>query len=548
MPKFTINFKFNRIMTNYTTRLQSVGSTSAFLAKPALPSKRFLLLKKALLCAALLCASLPASAQVAIPKSAREDRNGVMSEAYWKQWNPAEQARIDRDIEKYRKADGEIAFTDIAEGSEVRIEQISHDFFFGAHIFNFNQLGRTEYNDRYKELYGTLFNSATVAFYWKKFEMQPERLRFREEYWDTEQFWNGRENPYAQPHWRRPAPDPVVAFCESRGIRIHGHVLIWGNRQWHHPEWLPNYMTPEERTRWNGFFAGGKLTDEYPRMGLDELEQTFVRYADTLRYIYDKRIRDIAAYYGDRIDSWDVVNESATDDERGLLIPGRKLCKSTYGLMPGDYPYRALKSAEAYFPADIKLNINDYRRVPCYAEQVKELLRRGCKIDVMGVQMHLFDPKLCLDIAEGHGTQTPEEVRRYLAWMSEPGLPLHLSEITITSPGDDERGRMIQAIIARNLYRLWFSCERMTGITWWNVVDNCGAPGEPSTSGLFTRDMQPKPSYYALEELINNEWKTRLTARPDKEGSVRFRGFRGKYRITWTDREGNTRTRDYYLK
>ncbi len=112
----------------------------------------------------------------------------------------------------------------------------------------------------------------------------------------------------------------------------------------------------------------------------------------------------------------------------------------------------------------------------------------------------------------------------------------------------DERGRMIQAIIARNLYRLWFSSPSMMGITWWNVVDNCGAPGEPSTSGMFTRDMQPKPFYHMLDALINNEWRTRLEVRPDRDGVVRFRGFRGNYRITWTDRQGNTQTREYYLQ
>ena len=283
-------------------------------------------------------------------------------------------------------------------------------------------------------------------------------------------------------------------------------------------------------------------------MSLDELEQTFAHYADTLEYLYDKRIREIAEHYGDRIDSWDVVNESATDEGNGVILPGRKLCKSGYGLMPGDYPYRALKSAEKHFPAGVKLNINDYRRQPVYARQVEELRRRGCKIDIMGVQMHLFNPKESLSIAVGKGPQNPDEVRRYLELLSEPGLPLHLSEITITAPGTDERSRMIQAIIARNLYRMWFSCERMIGITWWNVVDDCGAPGEPLTSGLFTRDMQPKPAYYALDRLINDEWTTRLTVRADKRGTVRFRGFRGSYRITWTDRSGRTQTEEYHLK
>lgn len=96
---------------------------------------------------------------------------------------------------------------------------------------------------------------------------------------------------------------------------------------------------------------------------------------------------------------------------------------------------------------------------------------------------------------------------------------------------------MVQAIIMRNLYRAWFSVEKMNGITWWNVVDDCGAPGEPSISGLFTRDMRPKTAYFAMDDLVNRAWKTRLTVAA-KGGQVAFRGFRGKYRLTWTDENG----------
>ena len=75
----------------------------------------------------------------------------------------------------------------------------------------------------------------------------------------------------------------------------------------------------------------------------------------------------------------------------------------------------------------------------------------------------------------------------------------------------------------------------MMGITWWNVVDDCGAPAEPSVSGIFSRDMQPKPAYFALNDLINNQWRTNTTVRADKDGLVQFRGFRGTYRLTWLD-------------
>lgn len=118
---------------------------------------------------------------------------------------------------------------------------------------------------------------------------------------------------------------------------------------------------------------------------------------------------------------------------------------------------------------------------------------------------------------------------------------------TITSPTTDHRGQMIQAIIAQNLYRIWFSIKEMKAITWWNVVDGCGAPGEPAVSGLFTRDMQQKLSYYALNDLINNQWRTHLEAKA-KDGKVMFRGFRGRYRITYTTEDGQTRSVSYHVE
>ena len=167
-----------------------------------------------------MCLIAAASAQAGF----KVDRS-AMSDKYWEIWNDQVQAKIDADIEKYRKADA-LVEVDAPAGTEVKIEQLSHAFFFGAHIFNFNQLGKKEWNDRYKELYGTLFNSATVAFYWRTLEPYPYANRVEERYEDTENFWNSCPQPKDQPHWRRPAPDPVISFLKTRGVRIHGHPLV----------------------------------------------------------------------------------------------------------------------------------------------------------------------------------------------------------------------------------------------------------------------------------------------------------------------------------
>ena len=124
-------------------------------------------MKRAIITVVLAAVAISTQAQPLFPRSHAEDTKGYMSEAYWNIWNAEEQARIDADIERYRKADGELLLEDIGRKRDVKIEQISHEFIFGAHIFNFNQLGSKERNDRYKELFGTLFNRATIPFSWR---------------------------------------------------------------------------------------------------------------------------------------------------------------------------------------------------------------------------------------------------------------------------------------------------------------------------------------------------------------------------------------------
>ena len=73
-------------------------------------------------------------------------------------------------------------------------------------------------------------------------------------------------------------------------------------------------------------------------------------------------------------------------------------------------------------------------------------------------------------------------------------------------------------------------------------LGSSGVKGEPLVSGLFTSDLKKKPAYLALEQLINGEWTTKLAV-PAKDGKVAFRGFRGRYRLTWKDAGGKDRAK-----
>ena len=503
--------------------------------------------------------------EIRIPKSAAEDTDHIMSQKYWDVWNPELQRKIDADIEAYRKADAVVKIGKVKEGQKVVVEQISHDFIFGAHIFNFDQLGSPEMNAKYKALYGTLFNSATVALYWNKFEMQPERPRFKSEYWDSQKFWNEVKDPKVKEHWRRPAPENVIKFCKEMGIRIHGHPLIWDTRSWHMPTWLIKSCLTDKAERelfekeilksypvYANKCLPEKYTEKYKQLTPKQLSQMFPIFAANMKKAFANRIISLADYYGDTIDSWDVVNESAFAYELGMFkaAEGATLMKTWLGIMPADYTFEAFKLAEKKFPASVKLNINDYNTKECYNKQIAELLERGAKIDIVGAQMHLFNPKTSREVSEGKipGGIDPKKVFETMDRLGKLDRPIHLSEITITAVDTTERGRMIQAIITRNAYRMWFSVKPMMGITWWNVVDDCGAPGEPSLSGIFTRGMNPKPAFYALNELINKEWRTNLELTPDQNGDIKFKGFKGKYRIAWFDADGKEQFKIVHVK
>ena len=416
-----------------------------------------------------------------------QEKSPVMSEAYYKTWNDSLQNAIDANIEKYRKADAELILENVKPGSVVTVEQLSSDFLFGSNIFLFDQLDSPEKNQKYKDAFGDLFNQATIAFYWKTLEPEKGKIRF------------AADSPY---EYRRPATDPVVEFCESKGIYIKGHAIIYGIRSWGHPTWLP-----EDR---------------------NVMEKEF-----------EEHIKTLAGRYKDRIQDWDVVNECYDQANRGL--------------MPDDYTYKSFKWAEKYFPASVKFNTNEcdmhWGPTKRYTEIARNLIDRGARVDYAGVQMHIFNPAEATKIAEGtdNGQLSPDRLWATLEELKNIERPIFISEVTISAPEDTPKGLEIQKILTRNMYRLWFSHPSVAGITWWNLVDGGAAPGEPSISGLFDKNMNKKPAYEALDQLINHEWRTNLTFKAPKDGKISWRGFKGDYKITYKDKKGKSVTLDYHI-
>jgi GH35 family endo-1,4-beta-xylanase len=391
-------------------------------------------------------------------------------------------AHVEAGIREHRMSKAVVRITDRVgrpmPETSVTIEQVSSDFLFGANIFMLNGYPSDDLNARYEKAFTRLFNAATVPFYWRDLEPEQGQLRF---------------SANSLPIPRRPPPDMVVAFCEKHGLNMNGHCLVWDYRPYSIPMWLKN--------------------------------------TETCEHLLERRIRQIAERYGERIPRWDVLNEALSKRN----IPGNwsEICP-----MPKDYERLAFELAARFLPKSAHLMINEttptswfpqYR--PSFLEQIARLLDDGAKIDGIGLQWHLFSNEEVRQVLAGEMLQ-PEEMLHALDAYRQLGLPVHISEITLPAVNHEPDGEEMQARMVRYFYRLWFSHPAVHAITWWNVPDGGAATSEIGiASGLLNSDLSPKPAYEALRQLITEEWRTNLTVVTDVNGEACFHGFHGSYRL-----------------
>ena len=436
----------------------------------------------------------------------------AMSSEYRKLWGPSVQAEIDVRIEKYRKADAVVE--GFKPGSSVEIEQLTHDFKFGAHIFNFDQLGSREANDTYKATFTNLLNAATVAYYWASYEPVKGHFRHAAGPHDNAAFWDGvaalsPEEKYDRfVEYRRPAPDPILDFCASNGIDAHGHAMIYRIAQ---PDWVTNTAPTDA----------------------EQIE------------LYRAHVRELAEHVGTRVSQWDVVNESVRRDAP-VDAPDDTVFwgVQTPRPVPAGYTFACYDEAAKCLPKDVRAAINEACVIDdVYLAFVKSLIDRGAKIDIVGLQFHIFNAQEMVDLAKGahKGRRgycyTPERIKATLEKADRLGRPIHISEITVPAPEETPWGEAVQAEALRDLYRLWFSWPSVYRITYWNLVDFTYHK-ESLSSGFYGRDMRKKAVYHVLDRLINHEWKTRLLLKASPDGSVSFRGFRGTYRVRGIGADG----------
>ena len=398
--------------------------------------------------------------------------------------DPEIEARIDRGIEEHRKGSGTIRVVgpdgQPVPGAQVKLRHLRHEFHFGCNAFMLEQFPEAERNARYEQAFADAFNLAVIPFYWSDTEPERGKPRF------------AKDSPHV---YRRPPTDLALEFCGRHGIAPKGHPLCWHQFV---PDWAP----------------------------LDK--QGLARETE-------RRIAEIAARYGDRIGIWDVCNEAVEHNPNSIewRVPDRHV-------------EFAFEVASRTMPRSAVLTYNDYACWQDHGEYTAMyMLCRHLKslshlnFGAIGLQYHQFTANAEHMRGEANGRLNPRHLFAMLDLYGKLGLPVNISEITITGRPELGDGSAFQKEVAERLYRLWFSHPALNGIVYWNLVDDTAYVRAGSAwnenmykGGLLRNDLSPKPAYQAIRRLVREDWTTSAEVHYTPQGENRFRGFYGDYEVT----------------
>ena len=430
-------------------------------------------------------------------------RNEVMTAfSEQKEWM---NRRVAEGIAKYRQGPLCVTVTDqngTVQNAQVEIEQTAHAFNFGANLFMLDEFNTEKENAAYRTHFAELFNAATLPFYWSDLEPQEGKVRFT------------KDSPKI---YRRPVPDLCLEYCEEKHIRPKAHCL--------------NYET------WTPLWVPHESKQDVPR----------------IKELLEKRMRELAERYKDRIHGWEVTNELLC----GIYcVPSQNRSCTPFYKEPNTMEW-SFETARRYFPNN-ELIINEamgiwegfrYNRSPYYM-QIERGLQNGAPIDAIGMQCHMFtrreeEQKYLKD------RYNPQFVCEVLDQYNDFGLPMQITEVTIPAYSFDEEDEAVQAELAEYMYSLWFSSKHMESIIYWNAIDGFAAfaPQGDMTAGenyyhggLLRPDFSTKPIWKKLYELIHKTWHTSAHVQTNEFGTAQVHAFYGDYRVTVT---ANGRTTEH---
>lgn len=359
-------------------------------------------------------------------------------------------------------------------GTEVVVAQTAHAFRFGNIGFDFIAAANGEPDDvgtpELAELFVDVFNTATLPFYWARFEAvrgRPDTARLVQ----------------------------TARWFRERGVELKGHPLVWHTVQ---PDWLLG-------------------------LPLDEVES-----------LQRERIRREVGGFAGLIDTWDAINEVVImpvfDNGDNAITPLARAKGRIPMVRMAFEEARAANPAARLVLNDFDLS----SAYECLIEEVLEAgiridaiglqthMHQGYRgeDEVLGVVDRFARYGLPLQLTE-------------TSLVSGELMPAHivdLNDYQVEQWPSTPDGEARQADELERHYRSLVGHPAVEAITYWGITDVGAWLGAPI--GLVRADGTPKPAYHALRRLVKDEWwMSPTTATTDDDGRIAVAGFAGDYEV-----------------
>lgn len=249
--------------------------------------------------------------------------------------------------------------------------------------------------------------------------------------------------------------DTAYRLAKDNGLPFQMHVMVWGNQQ---PEWIRSLPPDEQRAEIEEWFAA--VAERYPD-----------------------------------IDIVEVVNEPLHDPPTQDDEDGGNYAEALGGAGESgwDWVLESFRLARTYFPR-AKLMLNDYSITNTPADATRyhaiiQLLQADRLVDVIGVQGHAFSTT----------TETPMSVHREsLDLLASTGLPIHVTELDIDGPTDEQQLADMQRI-----FPVFWEHPGVEGITLWGFRP--GVWRTEQRAYLIDREGRERPALQWLREYVRGE-------------------------------------------
>ena len=269
------------------------------------------------------------------------------------------------------------------------------------------------------------------------------------------------------------SPDMLVYTAREFGMQVHGHVLVWHQQT---PAWMTNAED------------GAILPREE---ALDNMRT---------------HIRTVMEHFGDRVISWDVVNEAVNDGPADPEKWQGALRNSPWRQAIGDdYVEQAFLAAREVLDEnpswDIKLYYNDYNLDNQNKAKATEAMVKALNdayaakhpgkllVDGIGMQAHY-----------GTGTN-PTNVKLSLERFIALGVEVSITEMDVQAGSNRELTKeqaQKQAYLYASLFKLYKEhADKIARVTLWGMDDGNSWRAESSPL-LFDKDLQAKPAFEAV--------------------------------------------------